>query len=162
MKIRSSENKKIKRNLIISIFLLLLVAIVCRKKDSPHEENVSVTDNNVKYPDSAGKKYESVIEEHKDIITTEKSDTDYNSCIPESDITEPAPTAEPVSKKRYILSTASQCIHANPECYAVSKILPENYSELFLSENELAEYANIYWACGRCCSAYERKTLPKF
>ena len=70
--------------------------------------------------------------------------------------------AEPVvSNIHFILNTDTNCIHTKADCSAAQKILPENYSEIDISNSELANYANVYWACGKCSKEYSN-ILPKF
>ncbi|MDE6035375.1 MAG: PASTA domain-containing protein [Ruminococcus sp.] len=78
--------------------------------------------------------------------------------------TTPPQAVQPAQQvsKTYVLNTDTNCIHANPQCSAAQKIIPENYSEVVISESELSNYTNIYWACGKCCSYNEKNTLPKF
>lgn len=97
--------------------------------------------------------------------------------IPES-VTEPAPVdtvdtidtaviteiTQPVQPTlmHFVLNMETNCIHEDPQCTAAQKILPENYTELDIYDNELQNYNNIYWACGKCCSDNLRSILPKF
>nr|MDE6427067.1 PASTA domain-containing protein [Ruminococcus sp.] len=75
---------------------------------------------------------------------------------------EPVQPAEPVvSNIHFILNTDTNCIHTKADCSAAQKILPENYSEIDISNSELANYANVYWACGKCSKEYSN-ILPKF
>ncbi len=61
----------------------------------------------------------------------------------------------------FVLNTDSNCVHINPDCSAAQQILPENYSEVDIAESDLGNYANVYWACGKCSRGYQG-ILPKF
>lgn len=61
----------------------------------------------------------------------------------------------------FVLNTDTNCVHSNSKCSAAEKILPENYAEIDISEDELASYKGVYWACGKCCNKTLRDVLPK-
>ncbi|MCM1315902.1 MAG: hypothetical protein NC205_00765 [Prevotella sp.] len=61
----------------------------------------------------------------------------------------------------FVLNLDTNCIHINPECSAALKILPENYSTVDITEDDLANYNGTYWACGKCSHGYTG-ILPKF
>lgn len=61
----------------------------------------------------------------------------------------------------FILNLESNCIHIDRYCSAAQKITQENYSEIDIPESDLANYENIYWACGKCSRIY-KDILPKF
>lgn len=61
----------------------------------------------------------------------------------------------------FILNLDTNCIHINPECSAALKILPENYSTVDITEDDLGNYNGTYWACGKCSNKYTNM-LPKF
>ena len=61
----------------------------------------------------------------------------------------------------FILNLETNCIHINPECSAALKILPENYSTVDITEDDLGNYNGTYWACGKCSHGYTG-ILPKF
>lgn len=76
--------------------------------------------------------------------------------------TEYIPPVEPVVNIiHFILNTETNCVHINRECSAAQKILPENYAEIDIPDNELSNYTNFYWACGKCSKQYS-DFLPKF
>lgn len=88
-------------------------------------------------------------------------------------VTEP-PTEKPVETQppvietspiqttvHFILNLETNCIHTNPNCSAVLKILPENYSTVDIAEDDLVNYNGTYWACGKCSKEYTN-ILPKF
>lgn len=87
-------------------------------------------------------------------------------------VTEPAPAdtsvipeaTQPVQPTliHFVLNMETNCIHEDPQCTAAQKILQENYTEIDIYDNELQNYNNIYWACGKCCSDNTRNILPKF
>ncbi|MDE5582484.1 MAG: hypothetical protein K2J08_02090 [Ruminococcus sp.] len=62
----------------------------------------------------------------------------------------------------FVLNLDTNCIHINPECSAALKILPENYSTIDITEDNLGNYNGTYWACGKCCPNNYRQLLPKF
>ncbi|MDE5755202.1 MAG: hypothetical protein K2H89_11800 [Oscillospiraceae bacterium] len=68
------------------------------------------------------------------------------------------PDPQPV---HFILNTDTNCVHINPGCRAAEKILPENYAEIDIWEEDLPNYAYVYWACGICTKSYTDQ-LPKF
>ena len=68
------------------------------------------------------------------------------------------PAAQPL---HFVLNTDTNCVHLNPGCRAAEKILPENYAEIDIWEEELPNYAYVYWACGICTKSYSDQ-LPKF
>lgn len=63
----------------------------------------------------------------------------------------------------FILNTDTNCVHTHEECRAAKKILPENHSYVYLSEDKMnnGEYQKVYWACGICAKDYS-DALPKF
>ena len=61
----------------------------------------------------------------------------------------------------FILNTDTLCVHLDENCTAAKKILPENYAEIDLPEDELGTYEGVYWACGKCSGSY-KNILPKF
>ncbi len=61
----------------------------------------------------------------------------------------------------FILNTDTNCVHLNDTCNAARQILPENYVEIDIPENEIIYYKNEYWACGICAKKYKDQ-LPKF
>lgn len=71
----------------------------------------------------------------------------------------PPPVVENVSV-HFILNTSTNCIHTK-NCTAAQKILPENYSEIDLYENDLPNYYGVYWACGICAKKY-KNILPNW
>lgn len=79
----------------------------------------------------------------------------------------PAPTNPPTSPLsepkviKFILNVESGCVHTSSNCNAAEKILPENYAEIEIAEDELVNYAYTYWACGKCSKRYSNE-LPKF
>lgn len=76
---------------------------------------------------------------------------------------ETVPPAEPVVNiTHFILNMETSCIHTDASCSAAQKILPENYAEIDIPDNEISDYNNVYWACGKCCSNDLRNALPKF
>lgn len=68
------------------------------------------------------------------------------------------PDPQPV---HFILNTDTNCVHINPGCRAAEKILPENYAEIDIWDEDLTNYAYVYWACGICTKSYTDQ-LPKF
>ena len=74
-----------------------------------------------------------------------------------------APVTQPPEPKvlHFILNTDTNCIHINAGCSAAEQILPENYSTVDIREDELGNYAYVYWACGKCSKRYSNE-LPKF
>ncbi len=84
-------------------------------------------------------------------------------------ITEPPATSPPKIKSEnkkiiFLLNTATNCVHdANYKgnCRAVQSMLDENVQIIEISADELANYTNIYWACGICAKEYT-DILPKF
>jgi hypothetical protein len=60
-----------------------------------------------------------------------------------------------------ILNTETNCVHVRSNCSAAESILPENYREITIPEDELSDYAGVYWACGKCAKKYSEE-LPKF
>ncbi len=60
----------------------------------------------------------------------------------------------------FILNLESGCLHASSTCSAAEAILPENRSEIDISEDSLGDYAGQYWACGKCAKRYSSQ-LPK-
>lgn len=72
------------------------------------------------------------------------------------------PVEIPASKEIFfVLNTETNCIHTNENCSAAQKILPENKEYIVISEDEIGNYYNVYWACGKCSKAYS-DVLPKF
>lgn len=61
----------------------------------------------------------------------------------------------------FILNTDSNCVHINPNCNRAKEILPENYAEIDILEDELGNYAGQYWACGVCSKRYKDQ-LPNW
>lgn len=61
----------------------------------------------------------------------------------------------------FILNMDTNCVHINEHCSAAEKILPENYATVDIREDELGNYAYVYWACGKCSKRYSNE-LPKF
>ena len=81
--------------------------------------------------------------------------------IPPTDppVVEIQPDPQPV---HFILNTDTNCVHINPNsCNAAKKILPENYAEIDIWEEDIPNYAYVYWACGICTKSYSDQ-LPKF
>lgn len=73
-----------------------------------------------------------------------------------------SPVEIPISKEIFfVLNTETNCIHTNENCSAAQKILPENKEYIVISEDEISNYYNVYWACGKCSKAYS-DVLPKF
>ncbi|MDE6729559.1 MAG: hypothetical protein K2J71_02125, partial [Oscillospiraceae bacterium] len=69
------------------------------------------------------------------------------------------PAAQPL---HFVLNTDTNCVHINPHsCRAAEKIIPENYAEIDIWEEDLSNYAYVYWACGICTKSYADQ-LPKF
>lgn len=108
----------------------------------------------------------------KTIKKVPKTTTEKVTKAPEP-VTEP-PTERPVETQppvietspvqtvlHFVLNLDTSCIHINPDCSAAQKILPENYSTVDLTEDDLVNYNGIYWACGKCSKKYTN-TLPKF
>lgn len=73
----------------------------------------------------------------------------------------PAPAEPVVNIIHFVLNTESGCVHTDAGCSAAQKILPENYAEIDIPDNELSNYVNVYWACGKCSKSYSN-SLPKF
>lgn len=72
------------------------------------------------------------------------------------------PVEIPASKEIFfVLNTETNCIHTNENCSAAQKILPENKEYIVISEDEIGNYYNVYWACGKCSKTYS-DVLPKF
>ncbi|MGN0687792.1 MAG: N-acetylmuramoyl-L-alanine amidase family protein [Oscillospiraceae bacterium] len=64
----------------------------------------------------------------------------------------------------FVLNKETQCLHANPNCFAAEKIDKKNYAEIDIGTNELSSYSeDEYWACGvrGCNNTNARKALPK-
>ena len=61
----------------------------------------------------------------------------------------------------FVLNLDTNCIHIDPDCSAALKILPENYSTVDITEDDLGNYNGTYWACGKCSHGYTG-ILPKF
>lgn len=82
---------------------------------------------------------------------------------PPAPVQEEVPAEQPVESQviHFVLNLDSHCLHCNPNCSAAQKILPENYSTIDIPEDQLANYAGQYWACGKCSKAYSSQ-LPKF
>lgn len=116
--------------------------------------------------------------EDEDVATTSETTTTTAETTTEVTTTEkptsppterptPAPTNPPTQAPteartvKFILNTESGCVHKDSNCTAAKKISAENYAEIEIREDELADYANTYWACGKCSKAYSSK-LPKF
>ena len=104
------------------------------------------------------------------VTTVPATTTTRATTVPATTIilTEPPtlpPTSPPVVAEpnilHFILNADSMCIHINPNCTAAEQILPENYATVDINENELSNYANVYWACGKCSKRYSAQ-LPKF
>ena len=79
--------------------------------------------------------------------------------VPKIPVTQP-PVSEPKTL-HFILNLDTNCVHKKTSCPAAEQILPENYSTIDIREDELGNYAYIYWACGRCSKEYS-SILPKF
>ncbi|MCM1507021.1 MAG: PASTA domain-containing protein [Ruminococcus flavefaciens] len=71
------------------------------------------------------------------------------------------PPAQNSNSIHFILNTESNCIHKNSSCSAAQKIAPENYDEIDIASDQLADYSGTYWACGKCSKQYS-SILPKF
>lgn len=70
--------------------------------------------------------------------------------------------AEPVADVvHFILNMESGCVHADAGCSAAQNIAPENYGEIDIASDQLADYNGTYWACGKCSKPYS-DVLPKF
>lgn len=104
--------------------------------------------------------------------TTEVATTKPETSIPVTEpLTEPpteAPTIpvvqQPIPEPKvlhFILNVDTNCVHINEHCSAAEKILPENYATVDIREDELSNYAYVYWACGKCSKQYSNE-LPKF
>ncbi len=75
---------------------------------------------------------------------------------------EPVQPAEPVVNIiHFIINIESGCVHADAGCSAAQNISPENYSEIDIASDQLANYNGTYWACGKCSKQYS-DVLPKF
>lgn len=108
--------------------------------------------------------------------TTIETTTEPVTEAPTEAPTEPEPEPEPETKPvhepepepdseagtvHFIINTESQCIHTKETCRAAQKILAENYDTIDICEDEIANYAYQYWACGICAKEYS-DLLPKF
>ncbi|WP_455126256.1 hypothetical protein [Ruminococcus sp.] len=82
---------------------------------------------------------------------------------PPAPVQEEVPAEQPVETQtvHFVLNLDTNCLHCNPNCRAALKILPENYSTIDIAEDQLANYAGQYWACGICSKRYSSQ-LPKF
>lgn len=78
-----------------------------------------------------------------------------------ADTTITVTTAEPERKLlHFIINTDSHCAHSDPYCSAVATIVPENYAEIDVYEDELSKYSGVYWACGKCSIRYRDILYP--
>lgn len=108
--------------------------------------------------------------------TTIETTTEPVTEAPTEAPTEPEPEPEPETKPvhepepepdseagtvHFIINTESQCVHTKETCRAAQKILAENYDTIDICEDEIADYAYQYWACGICAKEYS-DLLPKF
>lgn len=70
-------------------------------------------------------------------------------------------TTEPERKLlHFIVNTDSHCAHSDPYCSAAENIVPENYAEIDVYEDELSKYSGVYWACGKCSIRYRDILYP--
>lgn len=60
----------------------------------------------------------------------------------------------------FVVNCESNCVHIDSHCSAAQKILPENYSEIDIPAEELGNYSETYWACGKYSKRYQ-DILPK-
>ena len=128
------------------------------KDSETHSKEVSNADELKKFMFTADKK----------VITENTTETTPTVPVTEPPTEKPTETQPPVIETvpvqttlHFVLNTDSNCIHINPDCNAAQQILPENYSEIDISEADLDSYINVYWACGKCTRAYQN-ILPKF
>lgn len=106
-------------------------------------------------------------------ITTEEETVATTETDPPTEPPTPAPTEPPATQPltappapepnvlQFVLNLETSCVHIDANCSAAEKILPENYTVIEIWDNELANYAGIYWACGKCSKLYSDE-LPKF
>lgn len=95
--------------------------------------------------------------------------TEETTAPPPAETTPPEPVqpvettpAEPVANVvHFILNMESGCVHADAGCSAAQNIAPENYGEIDIASDQLADYNGTYWACGKCSKQYS-DVLPKF
>ncbi len=93
-------------------------------------------------------------------IITEQTTTTTTEAITEQTTTVEITQPE-VKSVHFILNTDTNCVHLKSTCNAAEQILPENYAEIDIPENEIIYYKNEYWACGICARKYTEQ-LPKF
>lgn len=96
--------------------------------------------------------------------TTSQTTTTTATTTVETTTTEIKTTTEyipEVQTVHFILNTDTNCVHLKDTCNAAKQILPENYVEVDIPENEIIYYKNEYWACGICAKKYKDQ-LPKF
>ena len=60
----------------------------------------------------------------------------------------------------FVVNTDSHCAHSDPYCSAAATIVPENYAEIDVYEDELSKYSGVYWACGKCSIRYRDILYP--
>lgn len=172
---------------IIIFFLITIIGVSCDNKNNRVEtsEQTSISENSIAEKNEKTTMITTTTSSSKTTTTTSATDTTTTIITtitepptdppteaptepptdPPTEPPTPTPTEPPTEAEikivHFILNTDSNCVHINASCTAAEKILPENYSEIDIPENELSDYSGQYWACGKCSNIYKDE-LPKF